>query len=110
MERICLYYVYILTTEKNTTLYTGLTNDLHRRCLEHCGGKKNGFTKRYNVHKLVYYEIYDSIESAIAREKQIKGYSRVKKTGLVNKFNPEWIDLLNNGSIITLNTKQKGKD
>ena len=111
MERIYLYYVYILTTKKNGSLYTGVTNDLLRRCKEHRTGKMIGFTSRYNIHKLVYYEVFDSVETAIAREKQIKGYSRVKKIDLVNTLNPEWIDLYSNGSIINLNTKNnKGAD
>ena len=79
MDKIHLYYVYILTTLKNTVLYTGVTNDLMRRCIEHKQGKGPGFTHKYNVSKLVFYEIYESIDQAIAREKQIKGLSMGEK-------------------------------
>jgi putative endonuclease len=72
--------VYILTTEQNTALYTGVTNDLIRRVYEHKNGVFKGFTLRYHVHKLVYYEVVDEIMSAIEREKQIKGWGRQKKS------------------------------
>ena len=87
------YYVYILTTKNNKLLYTGVTNDIVRRVFEHKQGKNDGFTHKYNINKLVYYEIFDFIDSAIVREKQIKGYSRDKKDKLINDFNPEWIEL-----------------
>jgi putative endonuclease len=87
------YYVYIMTNKHNTVLYTGVTNDLRRRAYEHRTGHGGGFTGRYNVHKLVYYEIGHDARSAIAREKQIKGGSRQKKVDLVNGMNPEWKDL-----------------
>jgi putative endonuclease len=90
MDRIYLYYVYILTTRKNTVLYVGVTNDLFRRCCEHKEGKIEGFTKKYNLNKLVYYETYEDINEAIAREKQIKGLLRSKKNDLINNFNPKW--------------------
>ena len=90
-ERI--FFVYILTNLHKTTLYTGVTNDLYRRLLEHKHGDGKSFTKRYRVVRLVYFEIYREIEDAIAREKQIKGGSRQKKVDLINAFNPEWIDL-----------------
>jgi putative endonuclease len=93
MDRIYLYYVYILTTRKNTVLYVGVTNDLYRRCLEHKTGKTDGFTKKYNVNKLVYYETYNGINEAIAREKQIKGLLRNKKNDLISSTNPEWKEL-----------------
>jgi putative endonuclease len=86
------YCVYIMTNAHHTVLYTGVTNNLQRRVLEHRAGK-SGFTKKYNVHKLVFFECGDSIETAIAREKQIKGGSRQKKMDLVNSINPEWKDL-----------------
>jgi putative endonuclease len=70
MDKIHLYYIYIVTTIRNTVLYTGVTNDLNRRCAEHKEGKISGFTKKYNVNKLVYNEIFDSIDMAIAREKK----------------------------------------
>jgi putative endonuclease len=95
--KIHLYYVYILTNVNNYVLYTGITNDLVRRCFEHKQKKINGFTKKYNVDKLIYFEKFEYVDLAIAREKQIKGYSRVKKIKLINSFNPDWKDLYNNG-------------
>jgi putative endonuclease len=88
-----LYYVYILTNDYNTVLYTGVTNDLERRCSEHKKKLIKGFTQKYNVDKLVYFEIFEMIEDAIAREKQIKGYSRTKKNALIDQFNNEWKEL-----------------
>lgn len=93
------YYIYILTNTYNTVLYTGVTNNLERRCFEHKQKIIKGFTSKYNVDKLVYFERFDLIDSAIAREKQIKGYSRVKKEVLINKFNIEWKDLFADGKI-----------
>jgi putative endonuclease len=87
------YYVYILTNKYHNVLYTGVTNDLDRRILEHREGKLPGFNARYLVNKLVYYEEISDINAAIEREKQIKSGSRKKKVELVNAFNPEWIDL-----------------
>ncbi len=86
-------YVYILTNKGNRVLYTGVTNDLVRRVYEHREKLNEGFTKRYNVGKLVYYESFTDIRTAIAREKQIKAGSRRKKLELVNRFNPDWRDL-----------------
>ena len=91
--KLHLYYVYILTTRNNTVLYTGVTNDLKRRVFEHKSGLNEGFTKKYHVHKLVYFEIFDYVELAIAREKQIKGYSREKKIKLIESVNSEWKEL-----------------
>jgi len=87
------YYVYIMTNKRNTVLYTGITNDLKRRVYEHKAKLVEGFTKRYNVNELIYYEASRDIESVILREKQIKGGSRTKKMELVNSMNPEWKDL-----------------
>ncbi len=87
------YYVYILTNFTNTVLYTGVTNDLIRRIYEHKNKTTHGFTAKYNVNKLLFYEATDNIESAILREKQIKAGSRQKKIDLINKQNPEWKDL-----------------
>jgi len=87
------YYVYFLTNWDNNVLYVGVTNDLKRRVYEHKHGLTEGFTRKYNVHKLVYYEVSEEIESAILREKQIKGGSRKKKNDLIEKFNPKWEDL-----------------
>jgi len=92
--RTHVYYVYILTNIHHTVLYTGVTNDLERRCYEHKKKKIKGFTQKYNVDKLIYFERFDSIDSAIAREKQIKGFSRVKKLALINKVNNDWKELL----------------
>jgi len=87
------YYVYIMTNHKNTVLYTGVTSDLKRRVYEHKSGLVEGFTKRYNLTRLVYYETCGDIEGAIIREKQIKGGSRQDKLNLVNTPNKEWRDL-----------------
>jgi putative endonuclease len=97
--RIHIYYVYILTNTYNNVLYTGVTNDLERRCYEHKQKKIRGFTQKYNVDKLVYFEQFDYIDSAIAREKQIKGYSRIKKIALISEFNKDWEDLYSKGKI-----------
>ena len=91
--KLHLYYVYILTTKSNTALYTGVTNDLKRRIFEHKSGINEGFTKKYHVHKMVYFEVFDFVELAIAREKQIKGYSRDKKIKLIEALNPDWKEL-----------------
>ena len=82
-----------MTNSHNTVLYTGVSNNLARRVYEHKNGLGSIFTKKYNIHKLVYYEVGDNIHSAIAREKQIKGGSRQKKLDLVNGVNPKWKDL-----------------
>ena len=87
------YYVYILTNKRNNVLYTGVTNDLQRRVYEHREKLGEGFTAKYNVNKLVYYEETESIEAAIKREKQIKGGSRQKKIDLIEGMNPHWKDL-----------------
>jgi putative endonuclease len=105
MDKIQLYYVYILTTVRNSVLYTGVTNDLFRRCSEHKEGMNPGFTKRYNVTKLVFYEIFDSVEMAISREKQIKGMSRDKKINLINNFNPGWDELFYNKQLLNPTNK-----
>lgn len=86
------YCVYIMTNEHHTVLYTGVTNNLQRRVLEHRDGKSN-FTKKYNVTKLVFVECGDDVGAAIIREKQIKSGSRKKKMDLINNINPEWKDL-----------------
>ena len=87
------YCVYIMTNAHNTVIYTGVTNDLARRVYEHKNGLGGIFTKKYNVIKLVYFEVTDNIQAALAREKQIKGGSRKKKLDLVNSVNSEWKDL-----------------
>jgi putative endonuclease len=91
--KIYLFYVYILTSASNTVLYVGVTNDLMRRCYEHKQRRIKGFTKKYNIDKLIYFEEFDLIELAIAREKQIKGYSRAKKNALIESANKDWVEL-----------------
>ena len=86
------YYVYVMTN-KSRTLYTGITNNLERRVYEHKNKLIEGFTKKYNITKLVYYEISNDVEAAITREKQIKGWLRRKKIALIESVNPQWKDL-----------------
>ena len=80
-------------TNKSRTLYTGVTNDLERRVYEHKEKLVAGFTTKYNINRLVYFEVTEDVETAIAREKQIKGWLRTKKIALINSVNPEWRDL-----------------
>jgi len=87
------YCVYILTNKRDKVLYTGITSDLKKRVYEHKTKIVEGFTQKYNVNKLVYYEMYKDVKEAIAREKQIKAGSRKKKVDMINAFNPEWRDL-----------------
>lgn len=88
------YYVYMLTNGHNNVLYTGITNDLIRRVYEHKNHlDQKSFTGRYNVGKLVYYEIFSDAETAITREKQIKRWNRNRKNRLIDEHNPEWVDL-----------------
>jgi putative endonuclease len=88
------YFVYILTTKKNTALYIGVTNDLIRRADEHTNKTNKGFTSRYNIDRLVFYEIAEDIETAIAREKQLKAGNRNRRPDLINSMNPTMKDLL----------------
>ena len=85
-------YVYILTNKLHTVLYVGVTTSLSRRMKEHAAGK-SAFTRRYNVHKLIYVEEYRDVRDAIAREKQIKSWSRKRKIGLIDSQNSLWKDL-----------------
>ena len=85
--------IYIMTNKNNGVLYTGVTSNLFRRVYEHKNKLVAGFTSKYNVTKLIYYEEYETMPEAIAREKQIKGGSRQKKIDLINSKNPEWKDL-----------------
>ena len=87
------FYVYILCSKRNGTLYIGITSDLIKRLYEHKNDLVNGFTKKYNVHNLVWYEIHESAESAITREKQIKKWKRAWKIKMIEQSNPEWNDL-----------------
>ena len=86
-------YIYILFNKKNGTLYTGITSDLKKRLYQHKNKIYEGFTSKYDVTKLGYYEVYNDIKAAIEREKQIKGGSRKKKLLLIERLNPEWKDL-----------------
>lgn len=87
------YYVYILASDRNGTLYVGVTNDLLRRVYEHKEGAAEGFTKRHSVKRLVYFEVHESIEAAIRREKALKHWPRDWKLNLVERDNPDWRDL-----------------
>ncbi len=87
------YYVYIMTNKNNTVFYTGVTNDLKKRVFEHKKKLTDGFTKKYNIDKLMYYEIFDDVYNAISREKQIKAGSRHRKMMLIDNKNKQWKDL-----------------
>ena len=87
------FYVYIMCSKRNGTLYTGVTSDLVKRVYEHKLGLKEGFTKKYRAHNLIWYEMHESAESAITREKQIKKWDRAWKLELIENENPKWIDL-----------------
>ena len=87
------YYVYILASRKNGTLYIGVTNDVARRVWEHRQGKGSVFARKYNVHRLVYVETHEDIEKAIQREKTMKEWPRTWKIGTIEALNPEWNDL-----------------
>jgi putative endonuclease len=87
------YYVYLLASKRNGTLYTGVTNNLVKRVWEHKNNIVKGFTQKYNVHKLVYYEIHNDVDNAINREKQMKKWNRAWKIELIEGGNPEWKDL-----------------
>jgi putative endonuclease len=102
MENVCViqkmekhYFVYIMASKFNGTLYIGVTNDLVRRVLEHKNDVNPGFTQKYGVHTLVYFEETGNIEGAILREKQLKRWNRAWKLGLIDGTNPEWKDLWN---------------
>lgn len=88
-----VYYIYIMTNLHNTTLYTGVNNNLYRRVQEHKRGEGGKFSRKYKLKKLVYFEIYDDVRVAIAREKQIKAGSRMRKLELIESINPEWQDM-----------------
>jgi len=87
------YYIYIVASRRNGTLYVGVTNDLERRMYEHKNKLVPGFASRYEVNKLVYFESCPSVQVAIQREKQIKGWTRKRKLALIESGNPEWLDL-----------------
>ena len=86
-------YIYIITNKNNTVLYIGVTSNLVKRIFEHKTKLVDGFSKKYNLNKLVYYEVASGIEPAIVREKYLKGKKREFKMNLINAFNPSWVDL-----------------
>lgn len=88
-----MYYTYILTNRWRTVLYVGITNDLSKRVGQHAARCTKGFTSRYNADQLVHFEEYSQVSLAIAREKQIKGWTRKKKEHIINQNNPSWVDL-----------------
>jgi putative endonuclease len=87
-----LYYVYIMAS-RSLTLYTGVTGDIYHRALEHRAGEIEGFTKKYHINRLVYYETFKYVDKALAREKQIKAWTRAKRLALIKTMNPAWQDL-----------------
>jgi putative endonuclease len=91
------YWVYIMTNRWNTALYLGVTNNIARRVVQHKSGKGGMFTRKYNIGKLVYFEMTNDILSAIRREKQLKAGSREKKNALITSVNPDWRDLSDDG-------------
>lgn len=88
-----MYYLYIMTNQSDKVMYIGVTNDLKRRVSEHKSEKNEGFTSKYKLKKLVYFESFSHPDTAIKREKQLKGWKREKKNNLVSAANPDWIDL-----------------
>ena len=95
--------MYILASKRNGTLYVGMTNDIDRRIHEHKNDLNEGFTKRYQVHNLVWYEVHDDVLQAIRREKQLKKWMRPWKLELIEKHNPKWIDLVDeDGFVLSL--------
>ena len=88
------YFVYILTNQRHTVLYIGITNDLQRRLSQHDDSSRHHFVRQYNVNKLIYFEVFSNPRTAIARENQLKGWRRSKKEALIAVLNPEWRDLM----------------
>lgn len=88
-----MYYVYILSNWNNKVIYTGVTNDIDRRVYEHKNKLIDGFTKKYNITKLVYYCAFNNVKDAISAEKTIKGWTHAKKNALIEKMNPDWKEL-----------------
>ncbi len=92
MKKEHKYWVYIMAS-RSKTLYAGITDDMYRRALEHKSGTIEGFTKRYHINRLVYFEVFKYVNNAIRREKQIKGWDRAKRLALIESMNPTWVDL-----------------
>ena len=90
------YFVYIMTNKPNGVLYIGVTSDLVKRCYQHKNNLADGFTKKYHLHQLIYYEDTSDVYEALTREKRLKKWRREWKLDLINKFNPSWNDLYNN--------------
>ena len=103
-----LYYVYIVTNERNGTLYIGITNDLKRRIYEHQQGLYEGFTKKYSLHKLIYCEYYYDVLCAIQREKQLKKWNRKWKLRLIENINPSWRDLSKDENLMSGSPPSRG--
>ena len=93
MVNVYQYWVYILSNNSRTSLYIGVTNDLHRRYMEHKNGIVEGYSKKYRCHALLFYEEFSDVQDAIAREKELKGWSRAKKEALIRTMNPYLWDL-----------------
>ena len=104
------YCVYILASKRNGTLYTGVTSDLERRVHDHKNDVREGFTSRYGVHMLVWCEVYEDIQDAIAREKRIKKWRRKWKIALIEMHNPRWLDLAEPSQLEALGPRFRGDD
>ena len=102
MRNVKNYFVYMITNWTNTVLYIGVTSDLEKKMAQQYSGALEGFTKKYNLKNLVFYEMYDDAETAISREKQLKRWRRKKKDFLVEKANPHWINLYEDGRLRSL--------
>ena len=87
------FYIYILASQRRGTLYIGVTSDLVKRAYEHKNGRADGFTKKYKIYRLVYYEVIRNAKAALSREKQMKKWNRLWKIKLIEEHNPEWVDL-----------------
>ena len=106
-----MYYVYIMSNRRNGTLYTGVTNQIWRRVREHKEGVNEGFTKKYDIKRLVYYEVHGDINRAIRREKTLKNWPRKWKLDLIESINPNWLDLYEfiheQGNLLCIDPKSK---
>lgn len=96
VKNVHQYYVYIITNKRNGTLYIGVTNNLERRVFEHKSGAVKGFSQKYGLGKLIYFETHQDVSNAILREKRLKKWKRQWKIDLIERANPNWIDLTHN--------------